>query len=148
MLRCLDIIAHSENGYITKKYLQKISQIPERSLWRYINYFKEKGIIQTINEGVTSIYFPSRVIWKAVKGAIEQLRQYLDYGVVSIYEQTYIKKDYSEGRQESNLQKFGELNREPIIVETKQEAQNLSKDLKKLGIKRPIFIENRYINSG
>ncbi|SNQ59803.1 DUF7845 domain-containing protein [Candidatus Methanoperedens nitratireducens] len=145
---CLAIIATQENGYITMPYLEKISQIPKRSLWRYLKYYKEKGIIQTTNEGVTSIYFPSRIIWKGVKGAIEQLAQYMDFGIVRRYQQNYIKKDLSKGQQDTNLKIIGEVNTEPIAVETKEDAQILSKDLKRLKINRPIFIENVHIKVG
>lgn len=144
MMRCLAIIASSENGYITVDYLRKLSKIPERSIWRYINYFKEKGIIATVNEGFTSVYFSSRLIWQAVKGAMQTLARYLDFGIVSLYGQMFVRKDIDIPTKEKNelkaLQRLGVVNNEPIIVETKQQAQNLITALHRLKIRRPIYV--------
>ena len=145
MMRCLFIMSNSENGCITVKDLIKQSKIPERSAWRYIKYFKDKGIIETINEGITTIFFPSRIIWRAVKGAIQILAPFLKFGVVKLYGQFFIKKDLNltckEAEELKQLEKFGEINQTPIIVETKEQASKLIKDFKSLKIRRSVYIE-------
>jgi len=135
-LELLLLMATSQNGCISKIKLQEQTKTPERTLWRWIEDLKNRGLIDTINEGITQIYFRSRVKWAQIKGALLKLVEMgCIPGYITRYGQLFTIKYETEGER---LERLGDtMNPEDhyIISDHKKTIGDLLKDVKELGIK-------------
>lgn len=54
--------------------------IPERSAWRFINQYREQGILDTVREKTTKVFFKNSLVWEQIKEALIILSKHFDFG--------------------------------------------------------------------
>ena len=125
------------------------AEIPERSLWRYINYWKSKGILDPAREHCTKVFFKTKRLWESTKDPLINFCSALDIGFKKIFGHVFIGsgviRPYKERKKNLKPIKPKRIpDLEPIIVDTYQQAKKLMKEFKELGITHKIAVKSNH----
>ncbi|WP_135605512.1 hypothetical protein [Methanococcoides sp. NM1] len=143
----LGYIAFQRHGCAEVSDIIEATGIPERSVWRYINQYKEKGMLDTVREKTTKVFFTKTSLWEQVREALIKISKCLDIGLKHIYGAVYfdsciIRSQRKNRKVPKEMQPIVQYDDEPIIVDSYKEADKISADLKKRGIKRKVLVES------
>jgi len=132
------------------------TEIPEQSLWQYINHWKAEGILDTVRHHCTQVFFKTLSLWEAARKPLADLCSVLKIGFKKIFGQYFVDSGIIRPFRErnKNLKPTNSSNNKntkptrqhqfptepPLIVESYQEANRLSKELKELGISPKIAV--------
>ena len=150
-IKALAFIALQSEGCADFRDIQEGTEIPERSLWRYINHWKAEGILDTVRHQFTQVFFKTRSLWEAARKPLADLCSVLKIGFKKIFGQYFVDsgiirpfRDRHKNLKQINSTKPTRQHQyptePPLIVETYREANRLSKELKELGISRKIAV--------
>lgn len=148
-IKALAFIALQSEGCADFRDIQEGTEIPERSLWRYINHWKAEGILDTVRHQCTQVFFKTRSLWEAARKPLADLCSVLKIGFKKIFGQYFIDsgiiRPFRERKKNLKPIKQHQYPTEtPLIVESYREANRLSKELKELGISRKIAVISNY----
>lgn len=141
----LAYIAFQKHGCAEFSDIIESTGIPERSAWRYINQYKEKGILETVREKVTKVFFKKTSLWKQLKEPLIDLSRFLDFGFKHRYgcvflDSCIIRSQRNGKKTPKKVQPIIQYDDDPIIVESYTKADQLRKHFRKNNIKRKILI--------
>jgi len=143
-LRFLSFVAFNKNGFADFKDIVKFSGVPERSAWRYLEQFRILGILDTIRDKFTRVFFKKESTWDNIKDALIKLSNYLDFGYKNVY--GYIMYDSKQVRawkdRDKNLIPIMQHDNSVLYVETDRDCNRLLKEFEKLNIKRKIAVSH------
>lgn len=152
-VKALAYIALQSEGCADFRDIQEGTEIPERSLWRYINYWKSEGYLDTIREHCTKVFFKTKSIWEASKQPLIDFCSAFHIGFKKIFGEVFIDsgviRQYRERAKNLRIIKSKESakrsqDQEPIIVDSYRHADKLRKELNELGINRKIGIRSNH----
>ncbi len=154
-IKALAFIALQSEGCADFRDIQEGTEIPERSLWRYINHWKAEGILDTVRHQCTQVFFKTRSLWEAARKPLADLCSVLKIGFKKIFGQYFVDSGIIRPFRErnKNLKPINSTKptrqhqyptEPPLIVETYREANSLSKELKELGISHKIAVISNY----
>lgn len=148
-IKALAFIALQSEGCADFRDVQEQTEIPERSLWRYINYWKSEGILDTVREHCTKVFFKTKRQWEAVKKPLVDFCSALGIGFKKVFGQVFIDSGVIRPFQERKknlkpvkVQKTQDL--ELIVVDTYRQAKALRKEAKELGVTIRIGVRSNY----
>ncbi|SFM60207.1 hypothetical protein [Methanolobus profundi] len=129
--------------------MQEQTETPERSLWRYINYWKSEGILDTAREHCTKVFFKTKRLWENTKEPLIYFYSAFNIGFKKIFGQVFVDsgviRPYKERKK--NLKPVKPRHKstlEPVVVDTYRQAKQLSKEFKELGISRGIVVRSNH----
>ncbi|MCD4822774.1 MAG: hypothetical protein K8R11_12125 [Methanococcoides sp.] len=146
-MKLLAYIAFQKHGCAEFSDIIESTDIPERSAWRYINQYKEKGILETVREKITKVFFKKTSLYAQLKETLIDLSKYLDIGFKHIYGCVYldsciIRSQRKIKKTPVKMQPVTQYNYERIIVDTYTKADQLNNYFKKCNIKRRAVVES------
>ena len=143
-LRLLSFIAFQREGSATFQDIVENTGIPERSIWRYLNHYKEQKLLESHKAKETSISFVHKGAWISVKEALIKMSAYLNFGYFVYC--GYLIKDTGQSRsykdRYKDLKKDMVLQHDDSVVQCSsyQQANEFNRDLKKAGLMRKISV--------
>jgi len=141
-LRFLSFVAFNKNGFADFRDIVEYTGIPERSAWRYLEQFRILGLIDTIRDKITRVFFKKESTWKNIKDALIKLSNYMDFGYKNVY--GYIMYDTKKVRawkdRDKNLIPMFQHNHEVVRVDTQKDYDRLKKEFDALGIVRRLVL--------
>lgn len=141
-LRILAFLAFQREGTAEFPDILENTGIPERTAWRYINQFAERGILETERKRKTIVSFTKKSLFRNMKEHLIALSNYLDFGYKSLY--GHVFKDTGQIRnyhdRDKNLVHIQQHDFSVLHVDSSKKATYLNKNLKKLGVKRIIGV--------
>ncbi|WP_342304409.1 hypothetical protein [Methanolobus sp. ZRKC5] len=148
-IKALAFIALQSEGCADFRDIQEQTEIPERSLWRYINYWRTEGILDTVREHCTKVFFKTKRVWESVKDPLINLCSSLNLGFKKIFGNVFVDSGVIRPFKERNKnlkpikpKRYPDL--EPLVVDTYQQSKRLAKELKDLGITRKIAVRSNH----
>ena len=143
-LRLLSFIAFQREGSATFQDIIENTGIPERSVWRYLNHYKEQKLLESHRAKETIISFVHKGAWISVKDALIKMSAYLNFGYFNYC--GYLIKDTGQSRsykdRYSDLKKDMVLQHDDSVVQcsSHQQANEFMRDLKGAGLMRKISV--------
>ncbi|WP_319507001.1 hypothetical protein [uncultured Methanolobus sp.] len=148
-IKALAYIALQSEGCADFRDMLEQTEIPERSLWRYINYWKNEGILDTKREECTKVFFKIKRIWEKVQKPLIDVCSALNIGFKKLFGQVFVDSGVIRPFKERNknlkpIKPKYHSNPDPIVVDSYQQSKKLSKELKELGITRRIAVRSNH----
>ncbi|SDF85352.1 hypothetical protein SAMN04488589_1531 [Methanolobus vulcani] len=148
-IKALAFIALQSEGCADFRDIQEQTEIPERSLWRYINHWKSEGILDTARESCTKVFFKTKRLWEKAKDPLINFCTTFNIGFKKIFGHVFVDsgviRPYKERKK--NLKPVKPRHKstlEPVVVDTYRQAKQLSKEFKELGISRGIAVRSNH----
>lgn len=142
-LKLLYYLSLQREGSATLQDIVENTGIPERTVWRLLNHYKQEKLLESHRAKETIISFVHRGAWIAVKEAITILTNYLNLG----YEKYcgYVVKmkairDYKDRHKNIQNDVVMQFDDSVIRCNSHQQANELQRDLKKAGLTRKISV--------
>jgi hypothetical protein len=148
-IKALAFVALQSQGCADFRTIQEETEIPERSLWRYINYWKAEGILDTVREHCTKVFFKTVRQWEALKKPLVNFCTALNIGFKKVFGHVFVDsgviRPYKERKKNLKpVKPRHKSNLEPVVVDTYRQANQLSKEFKELGISRGIAVRSNH----
>ncbi len=148
-IKALAFIALQSEGCADFRDIQEQTEIPERSLWRYINYWKSEGTLDTAREHCTKVFFKTKRLWEKAKDPLINFCSDFNIGFKKIFGHVFVDsgviRPFKERKKNLKLIKSRHTpDQEPIVVDTYRQAKQLAKEFKELGIWRGIAVRSNY----
>jgi hypothetical protein len=138
-LKALMYIALQSEGCAEFRAIEQATEIPERSLWRYINFWKSEGVLETVRKDVTYVYFRTKALWEQAKETLQGVCAFFNFGFKKLFGEVFndsgVIRQYRE--RNKNLTKvsgYRKPQKKHFVVESFQQGQSLAKELRELGI--------------
>lgn len=149
-IKALAYVALQSEGCTDFRTIQEQTEIPERTLWRYINFWKSKGILDTAREHCTKVFFKTKHLWENTKKPLIEFCSAFNIGFKKEFGHVFIDSGIIRPFKErkKNLKPIKNKNfdnQESIVVDSHKQANQIIKELKELGISRKVRVRsNRY----
>ena len=105
--------------------------------------YKSTGLLDSIRERVTTVFFRSTNVWENVRDALIKMSNYMNFGYKNVY--GYVMYDSEAVRpyheRHKNLKPMFQHNKEIIRVDTQKDYNRLMQEFKALGIKRRLIVQ-------
>jgi hypothetical protein len=143
-LKFLAYIAFNRNGFAEFQDIVERTEIPERSCWRYLNYYKSIGILDSIREKCTYVFFKKQSLWYNIKDSLKNLANYLKFGFKNVW--GYMMYDSDKVRpyheRDKNLTPAYKHRNDTIFVDNQKDYDRIMKELKAHNIQQMVVLTN------
>jgi hypothetical protein len=145
-LKALAFVATQSEGCTEFSTIEAATEIPTSTLWRFINFWKAEGILETKRKEVTYVFFKTKKLWEQSKEPLINLCSLLNFGFKKVFGEVFIDSGVIRPFKERNTklkntrsfrkQKGVEDKKDVqhFVCETYHEAQSLAKELRAMGI--------------
>jgi len=138
-VKVLAYIALESEGCADFRDILESTEIPERTLWRYINHWKMKGLLDTVKEKRTKVFFLSKSLFEQAKQSLITFCSTFSISFKKLPSDVFIDSGVIRPRTSSNK------NREPtlpnnsneknlIVVDNYRQGRSLLREFKEEGI--------------
>jgi len=139
-LQALAYVALQSEGCAEFSSIQEATGISRSSLWRYLNFWKSEGILETVRKECTYVYFKTKSMWEKAKEPLLKVCESFNFGFKKIFGQTFVDQGVIRPYRErnKNLKRVGTRQTrgkpEHFVVESYRQGKALAKELRSLGI--------------
>lgn len=150
-LKVLAYIGLQSEGCTEFRTIQQSLNIPDSTLWRHINIWKQEGIIETKRKAITYVFFKSKGLWKQSKKTLEDMCVHFNIGFKRHWGQLLIDsgviRNFRDRKKNLKPANVSTKQKELVIVDDQREAKRLIKELRADGLYDSVRIAVRSTKS-
>lgn len=144
-VKVLAFLSLQSEGCSSFQDIHEATEIPKRTLWRYVNHWKSEGFLDTVRQSITYVFFRSKSFFEQAKTVLVDFCSIFKIGFKKLYGDVFVDlgmiRPYRErSKNLKPIASYKPRKLDPIIVETFQQGKSLLKEFKELGISRTVGV--------